>query len=285
LAHDHSNLHAVFNGKKILHNVVKQKAPMKIIDRLFSLEGKVALVTGASSGIGKTIASDLASAGAAVVHTARRDAPLEHAVQKIVASGGRAAWVTGDLERTDTFAELAEKAASFFGEPDILVNAAGINLREAWDVISEDSWTKTLAVNLTAPFFLSRQLIPAMMARGWGKIINIASLQSVRAFPDSAAYGASKGGIMQLTRAMSEAWSANRSGITCNAIAPGFFRTGLTDSLYQDENTVTALARQTMIGRNGEMADLSGLALFLASRASDYITGQTIFLDGGWSAK
>lgn len=258
---------------------------MKIIDRLFSLEGKVALVTGASSGIGRSMGSDLAAAGAAVVHVARRQKSLENAVDEILASRGKAAWVTADLERIDELGKLAEEAVSFFGAPDILVNAAGINLRESWDAISEKSWQKTLSVNLTAPFFLARLLVPAMKQKGWGKIINIASLQSVRAFPKSTAYGASKGGIIQLTRAMAESWSADGSGITCNAIAPGFFRTELTGSLYQDEKIVNALAQQTIIGRNGEMDDLSGLTLFLASRASDYLTGQTLFLDGGWSAK
>lgn len=260
-------------------------AKIAIIDSLFSLEGKVALVTGASSGIGRAMAADLAAAGAAVVHVARRRAPLEDAVERIVAGGGKAAWVTADVAQIEDLPHLAQEAAAFFGDADILVNAAGINLREPWDAISEASWTKTLTVNLTAPFFLARQLVPAMKAGGWGKIINIASLQSVRAFPDSAAYGASKGGIMQLTRAMAQAWSADGSGITCNAIAPGFFRTELTDPLYRDEKGVDRLARQTMIGRNGEMADLSGLTLFLASRASDYVTGQTLFLDGGWTAR
>lgn len=258
---------------------------MKIIDKLFSLEGKVALVTGASSGIGRAMASDLAAAGAAVVHVARRQTALEEAVDGIIADGGKAAWVTADMERIDELEMLAEKTVSFFGAPDILVNAAGINLREPWDEISWTSWDKTMKVNLAAPFFLARLLVPAMKERGWGKIINIASLQSVRAFPNSAAYGASKGGIMQLTRAMAESWSADGFGITCNAIAPGFFKTELTDSLYKHENVINALAQQTMIGRNGEIGDLSGLTIFLASRASDYITGQTIFLDGGWSAK
>lgn len=258
---------------------------MKIIDRLFSLEGKVALVTGAGSGIGRAMASAMAAAGAAVVHVARRTAPLQEAAGSVAASGGKAAWTTADLEQIDALPAVVQEAAAFFGDPDILVNAAGINLREAWDLVSEASWTKTLRVNLTAPFFLARLLVPAMRAKGWGRIVNIASLQAVRAFPDSAAYGASKGGVVQLTRAMAQAWSADGSGITCNAIAPGFFRTGLTEPLYEDEKVIDALARQTMIGRNGELDDLSGITLFLASRASDYVTGQTIFVDGGWTAQ
>ena len=124
-----------------------------------------------------------------------------------------------------------------------------------------------------------------MRKKRWGRIINIASLQSVRAFPNGLPYGTSKGGVIQLTRAMAEAWSGSGSGITCNAIAPGFFKTGLTAPLFEDNTVIDALARQTIIGRNGIFEDLNGLAVFLASSASGYITGQTIFLDGGWSAK
>ena len=260
---------------------------MSIINDLFDLKGRVAMVTGGSSGIGRAIASALAAAGAAVIHAAleAEEKALQEAVAEVEGLGAKAAYVTCDVSRLDDLSAAVEQTSSFFGPPDILVNAAGVNLREPWDEVSENSWNKTIAINLTAPFFLARLLIPAMQEKGWGKIVNIASLQSRRAFPNSAPYGASKGGVMQLTRAMAEAWSGNMSGITCNAIAPGFFRTGLTQPLYEDQKVIDALARQTIIGRNGEMEDLSGLAIFLASRASDYITGQTIFLDGGWSAK
>jgi NAD(P)-dependent dehydrogenase (short-subunit alcohol dehydrogenase family) len=258
---------------------------MQFINDLFSLQGKVALVTGASSGIGKAMAYDMAAAGAAVVLVARRQDKLEETAREIAATHGKASWVTADMEKIDQLKDLAEKAATFHGAPDILVNAAGINLREASEAITRSSWEKTLNVNLTAPFFLSQALVPSMKEKGWGKIINIASLQSLRAFPNSAAYGASKGGIMQLTRAMAQSWSGDNSGITCNAIAPGFFKTELTEGLYENKEVVEALARQTIIGRNGEMGDLTGLTIFLASRASDYLTGQTIFIDGGWTAK
>lgn len=260
---------------------------MSIVKELFELSDRVAFVTGGSSGIGRAIASTLAAAGAAVVHAAleSEEHALQEAVAQVEASGGKAAYVTCDVSRINVLQGTVERASSFFGPPDILVNAAGVNLRETWDNVSEASWNKTLAINLTAPFFLARLLIPSMQKKGWGKIINIASLQSMRAFPNSAPYGASKGGVMQLTRAMAEAWSGNMSGITCNAIGPGFFKTGLTSQLYEDQKVIQALARQTIIGRNGEMDDLRGLAIFLASRASDYITGQTIFLDGGWTAK
>jgi NAD(P)-dependent dehydrogenase (short-subunit alcohol dehydrogenase family) len=258
---------------------------MKITDRLFGIKGRVALVTGGSSGIGRAIAYCFAEAGAAVIHAARQEDALNDAVNEIEKISGTAAYVTCDVSDIDALREIVEKASSFFGSPDILVNAAGVNLRQHWEEITSESWDKQIAINLKVPFFLARHLIPAMQTKGWGRIINIASLQSERAFPNSVPYGASKGGVMQLTRAMAEAWSANQSGITCNAIAPGFFKTGLTSHLYNQEQVVDALARQTIIGRNGELDDLKGLAIFLASPSANYITGQTIYVDGGWTAK
>ncbi len=260
---------------------------MSMINDLFGLEGKIALVTGGSSGIGRGMGAHLAEAGASIVYAAlpKEEESLKEAVLDIENHEGKGAYVTCDVSKLEELPDMVNRAKSFFGSPDILVNAAGVNLREAWDKVSPETWNKTLAINLSAPFFLARLLVPDMMEKGWGKIINIGSLQSVRAFPNSAPYGASKGGIMQLTRAMAEAWSKDGSGITCNAIGPGFFRTGLTAPLYEDEKVINALARQTIIGRNGEISDLAGLTVFLASRASDYITGQLIFLDGGWTAK
>ncbi len=255
------------------------------VTNLFRLDGKVAFITGASSGIGLTMAEALADAGASVVLSARRENLLESAASDIQSRGVKAAYVAGDVANIDQLPQIAEKAADFFGPPDILINAAGINPRQNWDEISPDAWNQTIQLNLTVPFFLARLLVPAMLEKRWGKVINIASLQSVRAFPNGAPYGASKGGVMQLTRAMAEAWSSNESGITCNAIAPGFFKTGLTESLFDQEEVIDSLAKQTIIGRNGEPEDLHGVTVFLASPASDYITGQTIFLDGGWTAK
>jgi len=258
---------------------------MNNIFDLFSLAGKVALVTGASSGIGQAMAASLAKAGAAVIHVARREASLQNAVERVQNRGEEAAYVVADVGEQAALTQLVHQATECFGAPDILINAAGINLREPWDEITPESWNRTINLNLTAPFFLGRLLLPAMLEKGWGRVINIASLQSVRAFPNGTAYGASKGGVMQLTRSMAQAWSGNQSGVTCNAIAPGFFRTGLTEKLYEDARVIESLANQTIIGRTGEMSDMDGLTLFLASRASDYITGQTIFLDGGWTAK
>jgi NAD(P)-dependent dehydrogenase (short-subunit alcohol dehydrogenase family) len=258
---------------------------MSFIEELFTLGGKVALVTGAGSGIGRAMALTLARAGAAVVHLGRREEPLRQAVETAEAAGGRAAWVAGDVSRIDELPALAERVCELYGPPLILVNAAGVNPRRPWPEVTPAVWQATLDLNLAAPFFLARLIVPAMQAAGYGRIINVASLQSFRAFPNGLPYGASKGGLVQLTRSMAEAWSAGESGITCNAIAPGFFQTGLTAPLFNDEGVIAALARQTILGRNGRFEDLHGLTVFLASPASGYITGQTISVDGGWSAK
>jgi NAD(P)-dependent dehydrogenase (short-subunit alcohol dehydrogenase family) len=163
------------------------------------------------------------------------------------------------------------------------VHAAGMNRRQPWAQIDDAAWDEQLDVMLAAPFFLSRALVPAMAARGWGRIIVIASLQSSRAFADSLPYGAAKGGVVQLVRAMAEAWSGQ--GVNANAIAPGFFPTALTGAVFDDEARLQAIRRQTACGRTGELADLQGAAVFLASPAAAYITGQTLYVDGGFSAK
>ncbi len=249
----------------------------------FGLIGKVALVTGASSGIGAQAARSLAAAGASVVLVARREDRLEAVVEEIAVAAGAAAPVAADLSDIRGLAASAALFAGPFGPPDILVNAAGINLREGWEEITPESWDRTLSINLAAPFFLARALVGAMARKNWGRIVNIASLQSARAFPNGLAYGASKGGVAQLTRAMAEAWSAE--GITANAIAPGFFPTELTEEVFDDPDSAAAHARRTAIGRNGRLEDLAGPLVFLASPASDYITGQVLFVDGGYSAK
>jgi NAD(P)-dependent dehydrogenase (short-subunit alcohol dehydrogenase family) len=249
---------------------------------LFSLKGRVALVTGASSGIGRALAMTLAEAGAAVCLVARREAELAALARDIGARGGRALAVVCDLGDRAALPDAVARASAGFGPPDILVNAAGINPRRPIDAVTDREWDATLEINLSVPFFLAQRLAPAMCARGWGRIVNIASLQSVRAFADGAPYGASKGGVMQLTRALAQAWSAR--GVNCNAIAPGFFPTELTAAVFADPERAAAMAARTMIGRNGVLDDLSGTLLYLASRASDYVTGQTLFVDGGFTA-
>jgi len=170
-----------------------------------------------------------------------------------------------------------------FGEPDIVVSAAGLNIRPPLADLAPGDWDTLLAVNLTAPFLLGQRFGPAMAGRGWGRILNIASQQSVRAFGNSGGYGAAKAGLAGLTRSQSEAWAPR--GVCCNTIVPGFVATPLTAEVASDPVRSAALAARTMIGRNGEPADFEGVAVFLASRASEYVTGQMIFVDGGFSAK
>jgi len=229
------------------------------------------------------MAGALATAGASVVLAARRADRLESAVADIQGAGGNAAALSVDLMNRDEIRRVAAASAEPFGAPNIVVNAAGVNLREPWEQITDESWDATINLNLSTPFFLARELVPAMIDAGWGKIINIASLQSERAFPNGMPYGASKGGVCQLTRAMAEAWSG--SGINANAIAPGFFPTELTAPVFNDPGTEQWAAEQTTIGRNGRLEDLHGITVFFASHASDYITGQTLYVDGGFTAR
>ena len=247
---------------------------------LFDLTGRVALVTGASSGLGRAAASFLVQAGAQVVGVARRAAALE---QWRSEAGGETAALAADLATETDYAALADRVADPFGPPDILVNAAGLNLRQSADQVTPEGWAQTIALNLSVPFFLAQALVPAMRERHWGRIINFASLQSRRAFTNGIAYGASKGGVEQMTRAMAEAWSCD--GINANALAPGFFPTELTGPVFADETVSAMHAASTCIGRNGEMADIEGPLLFLASGASAYVTGQVLFVDGGYTAK
>lgn len=254
-----------------------------MINQLFNLEGQVALVTGAGSGIGQRMAYALAKAGAKVVLSGRHAETLAQTAVAIAGEGGDAAIETVDLNKRESLPRFIEKVSSHFGSPDILVNAAGVNLRQPADDITLESWDMTLNLNLSVPFFLAKACLPGMREKGRGKIINIGSLQSYRAFANSIPYGASKGGVAQLTRAMAEAWS--KEGITTNAIAPGFFQTPLTERVFSDDALSKHHASMTAVGRNGELSDFDGLTVFLASKASDYISGQMISLDGGYTAK
>jgi gluconate 5-dehydrogenase len=242
----------------------------------------VAVVTGGSSGIGQAMASALARAGARVVLIARDQRRLEESAAELGAKGCEAAWVSADLGDRAIAERAAEDAASVFGEPDILVNCAGINLRPPLAELTVAQWDLTMAVNLTAPFLLGQRFGPSMAARGWGRIINVTSQQAQRAFANSGGYGASKGGLAALTRSQSEAWAS--SGVCCNSVCPGFVPTRLNAHVASDPVLSAALAARTMVGRNGEPPDFAGTAVFLASRASDYITGQTLYVDGGFSA-
>lgn len=237
-------------------------------------------MTGASSGLGRRVATALAAAGAQVVGVARRVEALDDLKTEI---GDNADAVVADVAERTQIGALVDKVSARFGAPDIVIHAAGVNTRQAADDVTPEGWDATLSLNLGAPFFLSQALVPAMKKRGWGRIVNFASLQTTRAFPGGIAYGASKAGIGQLTRAMAEAWSPH--GITANAIGPGFFPTELTQAVFDDPARAARNADQTCIRRNGRMQDIDGPILFLCSKASDYVTGQVLMVDGGFTAK
>lgn len=255
---------------------------MNTIAPLFSLAGRTALVTGGSSGLGEAMAQALGLAGARVVLMARRADTLAQSAERLRAMGIQTHTVACDLA-TPEAAQQGARDVLALGEVDILVNAAGVNLREPFTEVTPASWLTQIHLHLSAPFFLTQALAPGMKQRGWGRVINIASLQSLRAFPNSAPYGAGKGGIVQLTRAIAVEWGPH--GITCNAIGPGFFPTALTAPVFDNSELAARHAAQTCLGRNGALQDVNGLTVFLASEASAYVTGQTIMLDGGYTAK
>jgi NAD(P)-dependent dehydrogenase (short-subunit alcohol dehydrogenase family) len=228
------------------------------------------------------MASALSRAGARVVLVARDPSRLAAAAEAMRACGGEVAWVSADLGDRGEVSRAGAAAEAAYGPPDILVNCAGVNLRPPLAELTIGQWDQLMAVNLTAPFLLGQEFGPAMAARGWGRIINVTSQQAHRAFANSGGYGATKGGLASLTRSQSEAWAAR--GVCCNSICPGFVITPLTAHVAADPELTAALAARTMIGRNGLAGDFAGTAVFLASQASAYVTGQTIYVDGGLSA-
>ena len=247
----------------------------------FSLENKVALITGGTSGLGKMMALALAKAGAFVWIASSRD-NADETLQEIKQQGSNGSFVQVNVTSSDALEKTVSHILEQSSRIDILINAAGINPRTSAEELTLNDWQKTIDINLTAPFYLSQLVADTMIENNWGRIINIASLQSLRAFDNSIPYGASKGGVMQLTRALAQAYS--KDGILVNAIAPGFFRTNLTESLFQNPDKLKELANKTMMGRNGEEKDIFGISVFLCSDANSYVTGQTVFLDGGFSA-
>lgn len=247
------------------------------LQQLFGLDGRTALVTGGSSGIGQAIAVALADAGAHVLVAARTRSTIDATVDAIRAAGGSADGIVADLSSRAGAHALADAA----GDVDVLVNSAGINLRPPMADLDEATWDATMAVNLEAPFVLGQRLAPGMAARGYGRIVSISSQQAHRPFAASGAYGVSKAGLEALARSQAEAWSAQ--GVTSNVLVPGFVRTPLNERLSADPATVAALAARTLVGRNGLASDFAAAAVFLAGPGSAYVTGQSIAVDGGFS--
>lgn len=255
---------------------------MTYLDTLFSLTGRTAIVTGGSSGIGRGIATALAGAGASTVVVARGAERIAETVRALRDAGGIAEGVVGDLGTRPGIRAAAEDASQPFGEPDIVVHSAGINIRPPFAEITEDDWDATMTVNVLAPFLLGQRFAPGMAERGYGRLIHISSQQAHRAFATSGIYGASKGAVESLMRSEAEAWGG--TGVTSNTLVPGFVLTPLNARLQQDPQAVAGLAARTMIGRNGLPDDFAGAAVFLAGAGSAYVTGHSLFVDGGLSA-
>lgn len=247
---------------------------------LFSLEGRTAVVTGGSSGIGRAIAEALAQAGAHTVLVARGADRLAEVAVGLRERGCTVDTVVADLSTRDGIHAAADGIATA-GQPDIVVNSAGINLRPHLGQVDQETWDVTMTVNLEAPFLLGQRFAPAMAERGFGRLIHISSQQAHRSFVDSGVYGVSKGGLESLARSQSEAWSPR--GVTANTLVPGFVLTPLNQRLQDDAEKVEALAARTTVGRNGVPEDFAGAAVFLASESSAYVTGHSLFVDGGFS--
>lgn len=250
------------------------------LDHLFSLKDRTALVTGGSSGIGRGIATALGGAGARVVVVARGEQALTTTVEELASQGVDASALVADLGVRDDVDRLCSRADDL-GDVDVLVNCAGVNLRPPMGELTDADWDETIAVNQTAPYLLGQHFGPRMAARGWGRIINIGSQQSVRAFGNSGAYGVAKAAVTGLSRSQSEAWAT--SGVCANTIIPGFVVTAMTQQTIAEPGREESLAARTMIGRNGLPEDFAAAAVFLASPGAGYVTGQTLFVDGGFS--
>lgn len=251
---------------------------------LFDIAGKVAIVTGGNGGIGLGMAKGMASIGASIVVAGRNAAKAEVAVASLRAMGGRAEFVAVDVTKQDQCVAMVAKTIALFGRVDILVNNAGMSIRKRPEDLSEAEWHQVMDTNLTSAFLCCKAVYAAMKAAGGGKVINIGSMMSLFGTPYASPYASSKGGIVQMTRSFASAWAANN--IQVNAVLPGWIDTELTqnaraqvDRLYE-----TVLAR-TPAGRWGKPEDLSGIAAFLASSASDFVTGAAIPVDGGFSAQ
>lgn len=251
------------------------------ISGIFDLEGRTALITGSSRGIGLTLAHALSGAGAHVVLNGRDEIALGRAAEEIRSTGGSADICLFDVVDPVSI-DRGIAAVEARGPIDILVNNAGIQRRAPLHEFDDANWRELMATNLDGLYYVSKRVAPGMIARGRGKIINIASVQSELARPTIAPYTAAKGAVRNLTRGMCADWAGH--GLQINAIAPGYFNTPLNAALVADEAFGRWIKGRTPAGRWGELADLHGVAVFLASSASDFINGQTIFVDGGITA-
>jgi len=246
------------------------------------LAGRVALVTGASRGLGRAIALALGEAGATVACAARSGDQVEAVAAEIRARGGRARGFRLDVTRADDVRAQTAAVAGALGAVDVLVNNAGITIQRKTLEVSDAEWDTILATNLTAMFLCARAVAPAMIARGWGRIINVGSMWGKSGVPRYTAYCVSKAGVDALTRCLAVEWA--RHGIRVNCLAPGYMNTDFPREAMADERTRALILSKVPLRRIGEPEEAGPLAVYLASPASDFLTGQTIYLDGGQTA-
>jgi len=250
----------------------------------FRLDGKVALITGGARGLGRTMAIAFAEAGADVALAGRTlDACQASAKEISEATGRKIRAFQADVTVAADVARVAEEVTAACGSIDILVNNAGTNIRGKIAELSEQDWDTVIDTNLKGPFLCSRAIGPQMVARGWGRVINLGSILSVIAIPGRTPYASSKAGIIGLTKVLALEWAG--SGVTCNAICPGPFATEMNRQLLNDPVAYQQFISQIPLGRWGELDEMAGPAVFLASEASSFITGTSLFVDGGWTAR
>jgi len=256
---------------------------MSVIDR-FNLKGKTALVTGGARGLGKTMATALAEAGADVALAGRSRESCEAAAAEIAAATGRTVRAFGaDVTIGADVTRLHADVTAACGDIDILLNNAGTNIRGTLDQLSEADWDTVIDTNLKGPFLCTKAFAPGMIKKGWGRVINLASIMSVVALPGRTPYASSKAGVLGLTRVWALEWAGK--GVTCNAICPGPFATDMNRQLLNDPTAYQQFVANIPMGRWGELDELTGAVVFLASDASSFVTGTSLFVDGGWTAR
>lgn len=246
---------------------------------IFSLEGRVALVTGAGKGLGRGMALALAGAGADVALVSRTRSDLEVVADEVRELGGEAMVAPGDVTDVQRVQAITEKTVEWFGHIDVLVTSAGINIRQPALELTPENWDSVIDVQLRAVMFTCQAVGRVMAEQGGGKIINVASLTTVIGIPHIQAYCAAKGGIAQMTKSLAVEWAPQN--INVNAIGPGFFMTDLSRGLHKDREKSRRIRQRIPLGRFGEPDDLAGSVVFLASAASDYVTGHILWVDGG----
>jgi NAD(P)-dependent dehydrogenase (short-subunit alcohol dehydrogenase family) len=257
--------------------------PKRVLDQ-FRLDGRRALVTGGNRGLGRAIAQALAEAGADVAVASRGLDSARAAAEEIAeATGRRARAFAADVARAEDVERLVAEVEGGLGPLDILVNNAGINVRGPSPELTEADWDSVVDVNLKAPFLLSRVVGPGMARRGFGRIVNMGSILSVVGLAGRSPYAASKAGVVNLTRVLALEWAAQ--GVTVNAICPGPFGTDMNRQLLNDPAKYKAFVERIPLGRWGELHEITGAAVFLASEAASFVTGSALFVDGGWTAQ